>query len=102
MKKSLVLIQSIFVAEDPSALIDDLRSMIEEMQSPNSGIPSPSYIEIMLKYFLAQLLMQIGELDLAENIAKQMLDHDLRSYFGHMETELAIEPMITILNSSFG
>lgn len=82
--------------------MDDLRSYLGEVKKPTSGIPSPSYIQIMLKFFLAQLLMQVGEMDEAELLAQQMLDGDLRAYFGHMESELAIEPMVIILNAKFG
>ena len=30
-----------------------------------------------------------------------MLQKDLRDYFGHMQSEVSIEPMLIILNSKF-
>ena len=101
MKQCLVLIQQIFVEADPSTLMPQLRSLLAEVSKPNSGIPTPSYISIMLKYFVANLLLRGGEMDEAAALSKEMLDNDVRAYFGHMQSELSIEPMLIILNSKF-
>lgn len=74
---------------------------MRDVTSPNSGIPNPSYIGLMLKYFVSNLLQRVGEIDRAVTLAKEMRDNDIRAYFGHMQTDISIEPMLIILNQQF-
>ena len=55
----------------------------------------------MLKYFVTNLALREGDLDRAMQYAQQMLDHDIRGYFGHMQSDIAIEPMLILLNHKF-
>ena len=37
----------------------------------------------------------------AVEIANQMLNKDIPTYFGHLENDISIEPMLIILNQKF-
>ena len=37
----------------------------------------------------------------AVEIANQMLNQDIPTYFGHLENDISIEPMLIILNQKF-
>ena len=37
----------------------------------------------------------------AVQIANQMLNKDIPTYFGHLENDISIEPMLIILNQKF-
>ena len=65
-------------------MLPEIQELLNELSRPNSEVPSPSYIQIMLKYFVANLALREGDLDRAMQYAQQMLDHDIRGYFGHM------------------
>ena len=90
-----------FVEEDPSSLLEHFTQLLQDISSPNCGIPKPSYIQLMLKYFVSSLFIRIGEIEQGLALAKQLIDSDIRNYFGHMETDIAIEPMMIILNAKF-
>lgn len=51
-KKVLVSIQKLFIENDPHTLIGYFKKLLREIKKPNSGIANPSYIKILLKYFL--------------------------------------------------
>lgn len=70
MKKCLIMIQQIFVEADPSVLMPQLKALLAEVSNPKSSIPSPSYIQIMLKYFVANLYLRNGELDEAAALSE--------------------------------
>ena len=70
MKKCLIMIQQIFVEADPSVLMPQLKALLAEVSNSKSGIPSPSYIQIMLKYFVANLYLRNGELDEAAALSE--------------------------------
>ncbi len=82
-------------------MLPEIQGLLNELCAPNSEVPTPSYIQIMLKYFIANLAQSMGDLDKATQYANQMLETDIRGYFGHMQTDIAIEPMLIILNSKF-
>ncbi len=64
------MIQQIFVEADPSVLMPQLKALLAEVSKQNSGIPTPSYIQIMLKYFVANLFLRNGEIDEAAALSK--------------------------------
>ena len=74
---------------------------LRDVTAPNSGIPNPSYIGLMLKYFVSNLMQRVGDIDKAVILAKEMRDNDIRAYFGHIQTDISIEPMLIILNQQF-
>ena len=100
-KKALISIQQIFTQEDPSALLPEFEALHEEITQPGSGIPNPSYIQIMLKYFISNLYVRNGDMEGAVQMANQMLNKDIPTYFGHLENDISIEPMLIILNQKF-
>ena len=55
----------------------------------------------MLKYFVSSLFIRVGELEKGVILAKELIDSDIKTYFGHMETDIVIEPMMIILNAKF-
>ena len=57
----MILIQQVFVEEDPSALLEPFQMKLRDVTSPHSGIPTPSYIGLMLKYFVANLAQRVGD-----------------------------------------
>ena len=52
----------------------------------------------MIKYFVANLTQRAGDVETAVRLAKEMRDNDIRAYFNHNQTDIAIEPMLIILN----
>ena len=79
----------------------EFESLHEEITQPGSGIPKPSYIQIMLKYFISNLYVRNQDMEGAVQIANQMLNQDIPNYFGHLENDISIEPMLIILNQKF-
>ena len=55
----------------------------------------------MLKYFVSSLFIRVGELEKGVTLAKELIESDIKTYFGHMETDIVIEPMMIILNAKF-
>ena len=55
----------------------------------------------MLKYFISNLYVRGGDMEGAVEIANQMLNKDIPTYFGHLENDISIEPMLIILNQKF-
>jgi len=47
-----------------------LKALLAEVSNPKSSIPSPSYIQIMLKYFVANLYQRNGELEQAAALSE--------------------------------
>ena len=82
-------------------MLEEIQGLLDELNKPDCEVPSPSYIAIMLKYFIATLALRDGDLNRASQYAQQMLDIDIRSYFGHMQSDISIEPMLIILNQKF-
>ena len=77
------------------------RLLAELNQSPNEFKGEPSYIEIMLRYFVATLSHRMGDLETALAEATRLLTKDIKSYFGHLQTDVAIEPRLIILTVKF-
>ncbi len=102
VKRSLISIQEIFISEDPASLLTTYQALLVELQDPKSEIDSrPSYIEIMIRYFVATLSFRMGDAETALTEAKRLLDKDIKGYFGHLQTDVAIEPRLIILNCKF-
>ena len=84
--------------EDPIVLIEQFHEKLRQCETPNSGIKTDSYIGLMIKYFVANLTQRAGDVETAVRLAKEMRDNDIRAYFNHNQTDIAIEPMLIILN----
>ena len=68
---------------------------------PGSGIPTPSHTQILIKYCTANICLRLGDMEKAVALSKQILDVDIKQYFGHDQIELTLEPMMIILNHHF-
>lgn len=92
----------IFVeADEPSSsLIGKLSELLKQVKKAN-GVGSTSYIQIMLKYFVANLMHRAGDMASAAELAQEIVDKDILNYFGHLHSEFSIEPMLIILNNKF-
>ena len=55
----------------------------------------------MLKYYIANLSLRINEMDTAGRLSQEILNVDIKEYYGHMQSELTIEPMLIVLNQKF-
>ena len=82
-------------------MIEEFESILGELKSETSGIPNPSYIGLMLEYFLANLYKGSGDPGKSLVVANRLIETDIKSYFGHMQTEITIEPMMIILDAKF-
>ena len=82
-------------------MIEEFEFLLGELKNETSGIPNPSYIGLMLEYFLANLYKGSGNAEKSLTLASQLIETDIKSYFGHMQTEITIEPMMTILDAKF-
>ena len=51
-------------------MLPEIQELLNELSRPNSEVPSPSYIQIMLKYFVANLALREGDLDRAMQYAQ--------------------------------
>ena len=54
---------SIYIEESPQLVLAQLEELEKRLKSPDSEIPSPSYIEIMVRFFQANLLMREGNME---------------------------------------
>lgn len=60
--------------EDTVLLVRQLQELIAEVTHPKSGIPSPSYISITLKYILIKIHWGGGqEVKLAADMSRELL-----------------------------
>ena len=100
-KESFLTFTSIYVEADPAVLLANLEALHQKLNSPDSDIPCPSYIEIMVKFFKANLFMRQGNIEASVAIASQMIKKDVREYFGHSQADVAIGPRMIILNHKF-
>jgi len=82
-------------------MIEEFEFLLGELKKETSGIPNPSYIGLMLEYFLANLYKGSGNAEKSLTLASQLIETDIKSYFGHMQTEITIEPMMIILDAKF-
>ena len=101
LKRALVSIQLFFIESDPVPLLDKFLGLLNDISQPNSGISSPSYIGIMLKYFVANLSSRIGNMEQAAHYSQELLNNDIRAYYGHIQSDSTVEPMLIILNHKF-
>lgn len=83
-------------------MLDNLEELHKKLMMPDSEIPSPSYIEIMVKFFKANIFQREGKYKESVVIASQMVKKDVRDYFGHVQADVAITPRMIILNDKFG
>ena len=65
-------------------MIEEFEFLLGELKKETSGIPNPSYIGLMLEYFLANLYKGSGDAEKSLNLASQLIKTEIRSYFGHM------------------
>ena len=93
-------VQSVFVPTDDKELLARLRDAFKKVTAPASGLPTPSYIGIMLKYFVANLLLRQGQVEEAAKSAKELLK-EIRGYFGHDMSELSLDPALILLHQKF-
>lgn len=100
VKQALVTVQSVFVPTDDKELLARLRDAHKKVTAPASGLPTPSYIGIMLKYFVANLLLRQGQVEEAAKSAKELLK-EIRGYFGHDMSELSLDPALILLHQKF-
>ena len=100
IKQALVTIQSVFVSSDDKDLHARLRDAYQRVTAPISGLSTPSYIGIMLKYFIANLLLRQGQIEEAAKNAKELLK-EVRGYFGHDMSELSLDPALILLHQKF-
>ena len=100
VKQALVTVQSVFVPTDDKELLARLRDAYKKVKAPASGLPTPSYIGIMLKYFVANLLLRQGQVEEAAKSAKELLK-EIRGYFGHDMSELSLDPALILLHQRF-
>ena len=77
------------------------KNLLQQVSQRNSGIPNLSYISILLKYFIANLSLRVGDTEGASVYSKELIDNDIAAYYGHMNSELTIEPMLIVLNHRF-
>ena len=82
-KRVLVSIQNLFTETDPYTLIGNFKKLLREIKKPNSGIANPSYIQILLKYFIVTSL-RASDMEEAANLSYELLNVDVKAYFGHM------------------
>ena len=54
-KEAFLIFLSIYIEEDPAVVLAKLEELHVKLQAPDSEIPCPSYIEIMVKFFKANL-----------------------------------------------
>ena len=85
---------------DDTELVGRLRGDYKKVTSPDSGLPKLSHIGIMLKFFIAPLLLRSGQVDEAAKTAGELMK-DIRSYFGHEMTEMILDPMLILLHQKF-
>ena len=78
-----------------------MKRLLREVTAPSSKIPSSSYIKILLKYFIANLSLRLNDMTIASQLSNEILNTDIVEYYGHMQSELTIEPMLIILNQKF-
>ena len=90
-----------FVEPNQAALLTHFKQLLVEIKRPNSGIPTPSNIQILLKYFVVQFSTNIGDMQYAANLSNDLVNTDIMTYYGHMQSELSIEPMLIVLNHKF-
>ena len=85
---------------DDTELIGRLRDDYKNVTAPGSGLPKLSHIGVMLKFFIAPLLLRSGEIDEAAKTSRELMK-DIRSYFGHEMTEMILDPMLILLHQKF-
>ena len=81
-------------------LLSRLLECYQTVTSPRSGLKTPSYISIMLKYFIAPLLYRTNQKEEAVKYAKEIIA-DIKNYFGHEMTEMVLDPKLILLNHKF-
>ena len=43
----------------------------------------------------------MGDMQYAANLSNELVNTDIMTYYGHMQSELSIEPMLIVLNHKF-
>ena len=82
-------------------MLEKFNSLLHDMSQPHSGIPQRSHIGITLKFFIADILVKMGDMESAAALCKQIYEVDVEEYFGSKENEFTIESMLIILNHKF-
>ena len=100
-KRAFVTFLRMHIEEDPSALLAELAEVLTLLRQPGSALPRPSYVEIMVKFFQANLSHRAGDADSALRIATELLERDIGSYFGHSQSDIAITPRMIIMSDKF-
>ena len=46
-------------------------------------------------------MISVGDRDVAVNLSNELVYRDIYAYYGHLQSEFVIEPMLIILNQKF-
>ena len=60
-KRSFITFLRVYIEEDPDLVLTELGELETQVKAPGSSLPSPSYVEIMIKFFQVNLNERKGE-----------------------------------------